>query len=73
MIDRIIEITVRVLIASAFILIGFIFGLLEGTYREQEEIQRIHKEIGIELVEITVRGKDTTYSYNVIDSKKENK
>lgn len=73
MIGRIIEIIVHVLIASALILIGFIFGLLEGTYREQEEIQRIHKKIGIELVEIKVVGKDTTYSYNVIDSKKENK
>ena len=70
MIERII---VHVLIASVLILIGFIFGFLEGTYREQEEIQRIHKKIGIELVEIKVVGKDTTYSYNVIDSKKENK
>ena len=73
MIGRIIEIIVHVLIASVLILIGFIFGLLEGTYREQEEIQRIHKKIGIELVEIKVVGKDTTYSYNVIDSNEENK
>ena len=51
---------------------GFNVGTLVGTRRERNEVQKIHDEIGIEIVK-TIIGDKTTYSYNVIDTKKESK
>lgn len=70
--NTIIDWIICIILALAFITVGFNFGILVGTSRERNEVQKIHDEIGIEIVK-TIIGDKTTYSYNVIDTKKESK
>lgn len=70
--DTIMDWILYIFLAFIFILLGLSFGVRVGEFCERNEVQKIHEEIGIEIVKTTI-GAKTTYSYNVIDPKKETK
>lgn len=70
--NTIVDWIIYIILAFTFIVIGFDIGIRVGERCEQYEVQKIHEEIGIEIVKTTI-GDKTTYSYNVIVPKKETK
>lgn len=61
---------VFLVIASVLMLIGIDIGMGIGKLECKKEYQKIHREMGIEMIMTTI-GDKTTYSYRVIDCHKE--